>query len=356
MISRWTKSARSIANVRFSNSQPCCKKVQQAAESLPGEEALYAVLNAAEQWVQEIEDASIKQDEITSDEEDGTVNVKDAHIVWGRRLIYSHHIISKRKRADILELARRFNLTGFMKVGWPGIIIIEGKEEDCQLFYDGIRGWSWQYLVVRGEMREHCSQVEKARRFPVFSEVDDMSILANHCRDVGLEALFRTSMKVYTGDTDDIDHSPSDHQTERPYGALILVDHMNDGSSYRKWLRKVCYENDVFLFLQQFYLNDDYLKRPKIIVGLVGGDVKTVLKQWRTRKVDVDSKGKPCLERMMSVLVEGVLDNVPRDEINWDEVGLDERYLNTTINKVKKLATIVGGNEWSNALEQLWVV
>lgn len=332
---------------------------QQVAESLPGEEALYAVLNAAEQWVHENEDKfTMKEDAPRSDDEgDVTHNTRQAgpHVL-GRRLIYSHHIISKRKRADILELARHLNLTGFMKIGWPGIIIIEGSEEDCQLFYDGIRSWSWQYLVVRGEMQENCNQLQKVRRFPVFSEVESMSMVASHCREVGLEALFRTSMKVYSDDTNEIDAAPSEKYAKQTYGALLLVDHMNDGNSYRNWLRKICYENDVLLLVQQCYPNDDYLKRAKIVVCLVGGDVKTVLKQWRTRKVDVDSKGKPCLERRMTILVEGTLENVPQDEINWEEVGQHERYLNTTTDKVKKLVHIIGGTEWSDALEQLWVV
>lgn len=337
--------------------EPLLRNVcQQAAESLPGEEALYAVLNAAEQWVQENEDVNIKGGEKTKDDGERNVSRSTAsHMILGRRLIYSHHIISKRKRADMLELARHLNLTGFLKIGWPGIIIIEGSEEDCQSFYDGIRGWSWQYLVVRGEMQESCNQIENTRRFPVFSEVKDMSVVASHCRDVGLEALFRTSMKVYSDDKNEIDiYSSAAHQTERPYGALVVIDHMNDGNSYRKWLRKVCYENDVLLLLQQCYPNDDYLKRPKIIVGLIGGDVKTVLKQWRTRKVDVDSKGKPCLERMMTILVEGVLERAPHDEIKWDEVGLDERFLNTTTDKVKELVNLIGGTEWSNILELFW--
>jgi hypothetical protein len=338
--------------------QPALLKVcQQVAESLPGEEALYVVLNAAEQWIHENKDNYvIENPHRLARDEDGhfSPDARDTHVCLGRKLIYSHHIISKRKRADILDLARQLNLTGFMKIGWPGIIIVEGSEEDCQLFYDGIKVWSWQYLVVRGEMQEKCKELEKSRQFPVFAEVNSMSVVANHCREVGLEALFRTSMKVYgTEDKDGTDESFSKNDIEEMYGALVLVDHMNDGSSYRKWLRKACHENDVLLMLQQFFPNDDYLKRPKIVVGLVGGNVKTVLKQWRTRKVDVDSKGKPCLERMMTVLVEGVLENVPRAEINWDEVGHDERFLNTTTDKVKRLANAIGGKEWRNAFEQL---
>ncbi len=241
-----------------------------------------------------------------------------------------------------------------MKIGWPGLIIVEGSEEDCQLFYDGIKGWSWQYLVVRGEMQEKCKELEKSRLFPVFAEVDSMSVVTNRCREVGLEALFRTSMKVYgTDDKDETDAFISRSDTEEMYGALVLVDHMNDGSTYRKWLRKVCHENDVLIMLQQFFPNDDHLKRPKIVVGLVGGNVKNVLKQWRTRKVDVDSKGKPCLERMMTVLVEGFLEHVPRAEINWEEVGHDERFLNTTTDNVKGLASTIGGKEWRKAVEQL---
>jgi hypothetical protein len=82
---------------------------------------------------------------------------------------------------------------------------------------------------------------------------------------------------------------------------------MNSPRAYRKWLRKTAQDLHVTLFIQQ-------LRPPSsttitiICVGILADDqvtIGTFLKRWRTTKVDVDSKGKPCLERKMRILVEG---------------------------------------------------
>jgi hypothetical protein len=47
---------------------------------------------------------------------------------------------------------------GYVKIGWPGLILIERLDDACNHFYDDIRKWAWEYLVVRGEMQETCHQ------------------------------------------------------------------------------------------------------------------------------------------------------------------------------------------------------
>ena len=296
---------------------------------------------------------------------EGDSNRNDA-VILGRRLIYSHHIIAKRKRVDLQQLARDYHLTGYVKIGWPGLIVVEGREEDCQQFYDAIRGWSWQYLVVRGEMQESVSALDQARRFVGFQEVPDMSIVANRCREVGLEALFRTSMKVYDNNNDNSSSSGKhkgleDDDDDKPYGALVHVDHMNNGESHRKWLGKTCQELGVYWFVQQCYPNEDYSKRPTILVGLLGGDdhVGAVLQQWRTRKVDVDSRGRPCLERKMTVLVEGpvgcrIIQDPWQADCSTLQRPQDDRQLNTTQDKLMQLLQAVGGEAWVEAAANLW--
>ena len=50
----------------------------------------------------------------------------EAPDVFTRLWIYSHHIYSKVKRRDMLELARDCAVTGFSLPGKPGIICVEG--------------------------------------------------------------------------------------------------------------------------------------------------------------------------------------------------------------------------------------
>jgi Protein of unknown function (DUF1115) len=201
------------------------------ADEHVGTEAVLAVLAHADEWVANGEweaEASeaystptlsrgggeMMQESLVTVRSPPTDNL--VRIVFARRLIYSHHIISKVKRSDIMEWAAYYQLTGYMKIGWPGLLIIEGREEDCVEFYNLIRRWNWQYLVVRGEQREQLlvtttsdpqqqeettlktGVVQEHRVFTAFvEEVEEMSTVAQHCRDVGLEALFRTSMKQY---------------------------------------------------------------------------------------------------------------------------------------------------------------
>ena len=330
-----------------------------------GEESIFIVLNVADEWIQDewpqyLNCNNMLEDEITNQQQAQQQQQQQQQpnnqVILGRRLIYSHHIISKKKRSDIKNLASEYQLTGYMKIGWPGLLIIEGHDDDCNSFYDTIRPWSWQYLVVRGEQQENVptigpslpsSSIETFRRFQGFTEVDDMSIVAEECRKVGLEDLFRTSMKVYSTNGDDqgnesfssmkngVIANGSKSGSGLYYGCLVHVDHMNDGKGYRKWLRKTKHDVGCYLFLKQIYPNEDYTNRPKIYVGIIGetkGDVSTFMKRWRTSRVDVDSKGKPCLERQMKTLIEGEIMNVTGsldDILDWEKAESEEKFTAT---------------------------
>lgn len=274
--------------------------------------------------------------------------------VLAQHLIFSHHIVSQTKRSDIKHLASELHLTGYLKIGWPGIIIVEGNEANCHDFYDKIKRWSWQYLVLRGETRHELPKnatIDTHRKFDVFQETDAMSKVASHCRRVGLEALFMTSMKVY-GHENGNNNRDGDFVGDQLYAALIRVDHMNDGKGYRKWLRKTCIESDVLLLIKQCYPNDDFSKRPLIIIGLVGSrdGVSTVLKKWRTSRVDIDLQGKRCLERMMTVLNEGEIDCAV--DLDWEAANL-ESSVNTTKDKLVELINASRIDSWIQAIDDV---
>ena len=228
-------------SLRRVNEEAC----RTEAESVAGQEAVLTVLSRADEWLASEWPAYCVLDEETQEHETKCDSeVASPKVILGRRLIYSHHLIAATKRADIRDLASHYNLTGYAKIGWPGIILIEGIEEDCIHFYDDIRGWSWKYLVVRGEQQEQNG----TRKFDSFVETDDMALVAEHCRKVGLEALFMTSMKVYHNGNEE-----GEEAEETLWGTLVLVDHMNDGKQYRKWLRKTSRQLDCLIFIQQCY-------------------------------------------------------------------------------------------------------
>ena len=342
---------------------------REAAAEQPGEESILSVFTRAEEWILEWTEeqrASYSNSRRSRDVDEKRLDssTPSAKLVLARNLIYSHHIVSPTKRADMKALASELNLTGYLKILWPGIILIEGEERDCHEFYDRIRRWAWQYLVLRGETRQELSaaaatNIDAHRKFDAFREVDSMSVVASHCRTVGLEALFLTSMKVYDStDSNGKEDTAAASDSDGLYGALIHVDHMNDGKGYRKWLRTACNQTDVFLLLKQCYPNQDFTKRPLIVVGLIGSrtGVSTVLKKWRTSRVDVDSQGKRCLERMLTVLVEGTVDEIDTiitvSDMDWDKANSDSA-LNTTKEKLLELIQSIGIGTWVQAVSNL---
>lgn len=65
-----------------------------------------------------------------------------------RLWIYSHHIYSKTKRKHILDWSKELNLTGFSMPGKPGIVCVEGYEEDCEDFWQRMKRQTWKRLSL----------------------------------------------------------------------------------------------------------------------------------------------------------------------------------------------------------------
>ena len=112
---------------------------------------------------------------------------------------YSHHIIAESKRAAICALAKHLQITGMVKVGWPGAIICEGDERNVQNFVSCLQGWRWKQLTVRGEeVLDVSGGLDELRAFDGWlGETTEMRVIADACRERGVEALFLTLMKIY---------------------------------------------------------------------------------------------------------------------------------------------------------------
>ncbi|GAB5360602.1 hypothetical protein AAMO2058_000641400 [Amorphochlora amoebiformis] len=123
------------------------------------------------------------------------------NIMFGRRLVYSHHIINPNKRAAVVNWAIELGLSGCSKIGWPGVIVVEGLEQNVREYIHALSRLKWKYLAVRGEEVLHGKEgdtVDSLRAFPRgFQEfgVDCMSEMAKLCRDCGVESLFQTLFK-----------------------------------------------------------------------------------------------------------------------------------------------------------------
>lgn len=115
--------------------------------------------------------------------------------VLGRRAIYFHHIIASNKRRVVKEWARELQLGGFSKIGWPGVVIVEGAESNVQEYVRRLQHLRWKQITVRGEQTEEVNEtstrdIDSLRRLPcTFHEFPEngMSDLAAACQVAGLE-------------------------------------------------------------------------------------------------------------------------------------------------------------------------
>lgn len=64
-------------------------------------------------------------------------------------LLTSHHLLSPTKRKNLLALASQLSLTGFSKVGHPGIYYAIGEREDLEEWTREVKSWNWLALRVR---------------------------------------------------------------------------------------------------------------------------------------------------------------------------------------------------------------
>ncbi|KAF4523106.1 hypothetical protein B566_EDAN003120 [Ephemera danica] len=78
-----------------------------------------------------------------SDEQDNSA------LMFVRYWIYSHHIYSKTKRREILDLAVEYNITGFCLPGRPGIICAEGTNRNCGEWWHRVKCMNWKRIMCK---------------------------------------------------------------------------------------------------------------------------------------------------------------------------------------------------------------
>lgn len=92
-------------------------------------------------------------------------------------------------------------------------------------------------------------------------------------------------------------------QEQEQYVALLRLDHMHDPRLYRRTLRR--WAAELRLSGRLLVSGGGGERRAAILLLLLHGEeaaVRDFVLRMRTRNVDVDSKGRPCRERMMDVL------------------------------------------------------
>ena len=119
-----------------------------------------------------------------------------------RMWLYMHHIYSKTKRRNILAYASDLDLTGFCLPGKPGVVCIEGTDQNVREFYSVLRRWNWKSITCRKrEVNESCD-VPACRKIVGFRELVldmhghrsnhmDMGQFLAYLKEHGLEYMFK---------------------------------------------------------------------------------------------------------------------------------------------------------------------
>lgn len=122
-------------------------------------------------WLQENGSSYFIKEKMTNKSQESFGKEKEESYV--RLWIYSHHIYSKIKRKDILELARDYNVHGFSLPGKPGIMCLEGSTECCQEMWNCIKSWNWKKINVK------FTETFNLNEFKNFTSFEEISFLKN---------------------------------------------------------------------------------------------------------------------------------------------------------------------------------
>jgi len=194
---RWKEGGGRTTQVK----QKAMQKNENISTSYDGTERLLPLIQEFYAWLEEEEEAAAAARQKTKQQQEEESALPPELPVLGRRLIYFHHIINKNKREFVIKEALAHGLGGYSKFGWPGVVVVEGEEGQVAAYVRLLQTLRWKEIRVRGEERVVCREGEGMddlrRLHRGFEELEarELSVLARHMREAGLEELFGTLMK-----------------------------------------------------------------------------------------------------------------------------------------------------------------
>ncbi|KAG9047607.1 hypothetical protein FS837_001865 [Tulasnella sp. UAMH 9824] len=102
-------------------------------------------------------------------------------------LLSSHHLISPQKRKSLLKWSQELKLSGFAKVGYPGIIYAEGAKDEVEEFVQRIKQMQW--LALRVRFVEPVPNMERDSSQPGWKEVSKVGEAIEEMKRKGREKL-----------------------------------------------------------------------------------------------------------------------------------------------------------------------
>ncbi|XP_060530319.1 RWD domain-containing protein 2A isoform X2 [Cylas formicarius] len=152
-----------IRNHKFNRNQhiEVNKKLGEFIAELPkGEPCIFTAIS----WLQDV----LLQ--YTESVETPVPRLEEKDDTLVRFWIYSHHIYSKTKRREIVDLAHQLKLTGFSMPGKPGVICVEGHSSDCNEWWQTVRSLNWKKIICK-VTEENNEKKSTFLKFENFEEV-----------------------------------------------------------------------------------------------------------------------------------------------------------------------------------------
>ncbi|KAL7529372.1 hypothetical protein ACHAXR_002928 [Thalassiosira sp. AJA248-18] len=167
-------------------------KLQLRAKENSGSEAMLEIINECrdvmENWDMNKLSNQVLENELPTDNANKIESIS-------RRWIWVHHITNSSRLKQIVTEAQNLKLGGYLKGGYPGVVLVEGSTLSCDEFVGWIKGnksrpggfgRNWGHHV-RGETTVDNRQLPES-----FEELkDDMGKLGALCKEFGVEEEFR---------------------------------------------------------------------------------------------------------------------------------------------------------------------
>ncbi|KAF8624146.1 hypothetical protein AX17_007209 [Amanita inopinata Kibby_2008] len=99
---------------------------------------------------------------------------KESKRIYWHALLTSHHLISPTKRRNLQQWSSSLSLSGFAKVGYPGVIYVEGERGGVEEFVEDVKGMQWLALRVRFVEALEGGEGGNGRRWREFEKVGEV--------------------------------------------------------------------------------------------------------------------------------------------------------------------------------------
>lgn len=166
-------------------------RLQRRAKELIGSEAMMEIINDCTDAIEIMNEEPLR---LQVSEENACADQVNT-TTFSRRWIWVHHITNVGRLKQIVSEAQNLHLGGFLKGGYPGVVVVEGNNNSCDEFISWIKGnksrpggfgRNWGHHV-RGEATSVNRQLPES-----FKELEDnMGKLGGLCKEFGVEEEFR---------------------------------------------------------------------------------------------------------------------------------------------------------------------